>query len=55
MTYFGVNYYLSGLHSYGRGTADSVHWSVYVIIIAITGLLMVANFKQKNLDFENTK
>ena len=55
MTYFGVNYYLSGLHSYGRGTADSVHWSVYVIIIAITGLLMVANFKQKNLDFETTK
>jgi cytochrome c-type biogenesis protein CcsB len=55
MTYFGVNYYLSGLHSYGRGTADSVHWSVYVIIIVITGLLMVANFKQKNLDFESIK
>jgi len=55
MTYFGVNYYLSGLHSYGRGTADSVHWSVYVIIISITGLLMVANFKQKNLDFESIK
>ncbi|MBV5348403.1 cytochrome c biogenesis protein CcsA, partial [bacterium] len=55
MTYFGVNYYLSGLHSYGRGTADSVHWSVYVIIFVITGLLMVANFKQKNLDFESIK
>jgi len=55
MTYFGVNYYLSGLHSYGRGTADSVHWSVYVIIISISCLLLVANFKQKNLDFESVK
>jgi cytochrome c-type biogenesis protein CcsB len=55
MTYFGVNYYLSGLHSYGRGTAGSVHWSVYAILIAITGLSMVANFKQKNLDFESIK
>jgi cytochrome c-type biogenesis protein CcsB len=53
MTYFGVNYYLSGLHSYGRGSVDSMHWSVYVIIVAITGLLLFANFKQKNLDFEN--
>jgi cytochrome c-type biogenesis protein CcsB len=55
MTYFGVNYYLSGLHSYGRGSVDSLHWSVYVVIAAIAGLLMFANFKQKNLDFENIK
>ena len=55
MTYFGVNYYLSGLHSYGRGSIDSMHWSVYVIVIAVTGLLMLSNFKQKNLDFENIK
>ncbi len=55
MTYFGVNYYLSGLHSYGRGSVDSVHWSVYAIIAAIASLLIFANFKQKNLDFENIK
>lgn len=53
MTYFGVNYYLSGLHSYGRGSVDSVNWSVYVSIIAVFGLMLFANFKQKNLDFEN--
>ena len=53
MTYFGVNYFLSGLHSYGRGSVDSIHWSVYVSIVAIMGLLLFANFKQKNLDFEN--
>jgi cytochrome c-type biogenesis protein CcsB len=53
MTYLGVNYYLSGLHSYGRGSVDSIHWSVYLIIALVTGLLIFANFKQKNLDFEN--
>ena len=53
MTYFGVNYYLSGLHSYGRGSVDSMHWSVYVSIITVFGLMLFANFKQKNLDFEN--
>jgi cytochrome c-type biogenesis protein CcsB len=53
MTYFGVNYFLSGLHSYGRGSVDSIHWSVYVSVVVIMGLLLFANFKQKNLDFEN--
>lgn len=52
MTYFGVNYYLSGLHSYGRGSVDSVHWSVFVIIGVIAALMIVSNFKQKNLEFE---
>lgn len=53
MTYFGVNYYLSGLHSYGRGSVDSVHWSVFVILGLIAGLMLISNFKQKNLEFEN--
>ncbi len=53
MTYFGVNYYLSGLHSYGRGSVDSMHWSVFVIVGVVTGLLLISNFKQKNLEFEN--
>jgi len=55
MTYFGVNYYLSGLHSYGRGAVDSVNPIVYVIGALIVGLLLVSNFKQKNLDFESAK
>lgn len=53
MTYFGVNYYLSGLHSYGRGSVDSVHWSVFVMIALIAGLMLVANFKQKNIEIES--
>lgn len=52
MTYFGVNYYLSGLHSYGRGSVDSVHWSVFVLIGVIAGIMIISNFKQKNLEFE---
>jgi cytochrome c-type biogenesis protein CcsB len=55
MTYFGVNYYLSGLHSYGRGSVDSVHWSVWVILTVIIGLLLISNLKQKNLDLENVR
>ncbi len=55
MTYFGVNYYLSGLHSYGRGSIDSMHWSVYVFIGVVACLITISSFKQKNLDFENIK
>lgn len=53
MTYFGVNYYLTGLHSYGRGSVDGVHWSVFVILGIIAALMIISNFKQKNLEFEN--
>ena len=53
MTYFGVNYYLSGMHSYGRGSVDSVHWSVFVMIAVIVGIMIISNFKQKNLNIEN--
>ena len=55
MTYFGVNYYLSGLHSYGRGSIDGMHWSVYVFAGIVFALLISSNLKHKNLDFENTK
>ena len=51
MTYFGVNYYLSGLHSYGRGSIDSMHWSVYVTIAVVGGIMLLSNFRQKNIDF----
>jgi hypothetical protein len=29
MTYYGVNYYLSGLHSYGAGSAPGVPWQLF--------------------------
>ena len=48
MTYFGVNYFLSGLHSYGRGSADGVHWAVYVSggIIAALAFISYSKFKK---------
>jgi hypothetical protein len=35
MTYFGVNYYLSGLHSYAAGDAVPVPSSVYIAVISL--------------------
>lgn len=53
MTYFGVNYYLSGLHSYGRGSIDAVHWSAFVTLGIVAIIMLVSNIRQKNIDFEN--
>jgi len=52
MTYFGVNYYLSGLHSYGRGSIDTMHWSVYVIVVVVAVLMFISNLKQKHIVFD---
>lgn len=52
MTYFGVNYYLSGLHSYGRGSIDTMHWSVYVTIAVVGAIMFISSFRQKNIDFD---
>ncbi len=45
MTYFGVNYYLSGLHSYAAGDPLPVPAFVYytVVIVSIVGLLAYLN------------
>jgi cytochrome c-type biogenesis protein CcsB len=48
MTYFGVNYYLSGLHSYASGdkvvTPSFVYYSV--AIIAVLGILSYIQYKK---------
>lgn len=47
MTYFGVNYYLSGLHSYGRTEvppALNIIWVVYLLIAVVA---IVAGKKEK--------
>lgn len=43
MTYFGVNYYLSGLHSYAAGDSIPVPKFVYISIILLTALSFYAN------------
>jgi hypothetical protein len=45
MTYFGVNYYLSGLHSYASGDPVPVPTFVYVAVILLTALALLAYSK----------
>lgn len=42
MTYFGVNYYLTGLHSYGSGSSDGIHISVPLSFAFLIALIFVA-------------
>lgn len=57
MTYFGVNYYLSGLHSYASGDPvpipDFVYYSIGVVIITgIVSYLKFARLEKLNKDAE---
>jgi len=45
MTYFGVNYYLSGLHSYAAGDPVPIPNFVYVSVAAIVSLTFAASFR----------
>jgi cytochrome c-type biogenesis protein CcsB len=47
MTYFGVNYYLSGLHSYAGGDPVPVPNFVYVSIILLVSLAVFAYWNKK--------
>jgi cytochrome c-type biogenesis protein CcsB len=49
MTYFGVNYYLSGLHSYAAGDPVPVPSFVYITVILLTGLSLIAYSKYNRL------
>jgi cytochrome c-type biogenesis protein CcsB len=45
MTYFGVNYYLSGMHSYAAGDPVPVPSFVYVTVILLAALSLIAYLK----------
>lgn len=47
MTYFGVNYYLSGMHSYAAGEAAPIPAFVYIAVIVLTAVSLVAYSKYK--------
>ena len=47
MTYFGVNYYLSGMHSYASGEAAPVPSYVYIAVIALAALSFLAYSKYR--------
>jgi cytochrome c-type biogenesis protein CcsB len=48
MTYFGVNYYLSGMHSYASGDPVPVPSFVYITVILLAALSLFAFFKYTN-------
>lgn len=50
MTYFGVNYFLSGMHSYGKGSVDGINWSVYVSAAVIFGLILLSYAKFRKFE-----
>ena len=49
MTYFGVNYYLSGLHSYAGGDPVPVPAFVYIALIALVSLSVNAYIRYRKL------
>lgn len=50
MTYFGVNYYLSGLHSYAAGDPLPIPTFLYFMVAGVALLVVVAFFK-KNMEY----
>ena len=49
MTYFGVNFYLSGLHSYAKGDPMPIPSFVYYSIVIVTLVAVLAKWRQKKL------
>jgi len=49
MTYFGVNYFLGGIHSYAGGVAFAIPGWIYILVLALATLSMIAYSKQKVL------
>jgi cytochrome c-type biogenesis protein CcsB len=49
MTYFGVNYYLSGLHSYASGDPMPIPPVLYYSLITVMVLIVLSTAKQSNL------
>lgn len=47
MTYFGVNYYLSGMHSYASGESAPVPMFVYIAIVLLAGIALTAYFRYR--------
>ncbi|MBN2825406.1 MAG: cytochrome c biogenesis protein CcsA, partial [Campylobacterales bacterium] len=50
MTYFGVNFYLSGLHSYASGDPLPIPSWVVPSIVVIFAIIIAASFKQKRIE-----
>lgn len=47
MTFFGVNYYLSGMHSYGQGTPPPIPTAVYFVLLVLAVIIAWAYKAEK--------
>ena len=54
MTYFGVNYYLSGLHSYAQGEPAPIPTGVYVAVVVIFMVIFAAFISDKSMKESTT-
>jgi cytochrome c-type biogenesis protein CcsB len=50
MTYFGVNFYLSGMHSYAQGEAPPVPAWVYIAGLSLIIIAIVAYFRNQKFE-----
>ncbi len=53
MTYFGVNYYLAGLHSYAKGEPQETPAFIYYFIAFVFALAVVAYYKYRKYYAKN--
>lgn len=49
MTYFGVNYYLSGMHSYGKGDSAPIPIGTYIAIVVVVLVSVWAIYNNRRL------
>jgi hypothetical protein len=52
MTYFGVNYYLSGLHSYAGGDPVPVPVFVYIAVGVLVAVAVAARYRYRQMSAE---
>ena len=55
MTYFGVNYFLGGIHSYASGSSFTVPTWVYVLILVLVALSLYSFRRQQKILPEATE
>jgi len=52
MTYFGVNYYLSGLHSYAAGDPVPIPTWVYIAVVCVFIVSVIAFWRKRVIGFK---
>ena len=53
MTYYGVNYYLSGLHSYATGDPIPIPKWVYIVVLTLFIISVLAYYKKRKIKMIN--